>query len=220
MRTFSDKHQHYPSVRPQLAASRSLSASNITDSNSNSMGAGAGGGLSLKTSLDVSAHGSNNSSKSSSSSSKNSSTCSSPSSPNKLSLPFGDLEQSPDGKDSYSGSDESSTGIAVGTAEELEKYNSYITKFHESVAKVEKDYNHVVGSLSSQGEKLVETYKREYERVMNRKDDLTVQLHAMEDKYKERMLDLDQRREELYQAHMLKYRSHQTSQVRNVLPDP
>jgi len=114
-------------------------------------------------------------------------------------LQFGELEQSPEGYDEVDDSAESA-------AADLEIYNKLIAKFNEGVAKVDKDYNHVIGTIQSQSDKLEETYKREYDRVINRKDDLTKQLHAMEDKYKERMMDLEQRREQLYQAHMLSER--------------
>ena len=92
-------------------------------------------------------------------------------------LPFGDLEPAPEGCEGFALSEDS-------TEEDRRLYNELITKYNESVAKVEKEYNHVTGNLASQGEKLIENYKREYDKVVNRKNDLTKQLHDMEEKYR------------------------------------
>ena len=151
------------SARPTMPK-RSISASNVISSNST---------------INI---GKNSSS--SSSSLDGGSDCDSPTSPG-YQLQFGELEGSPD---EYNDNDVESD---ENTAADLDMYNNLITKFNESVAKVEKDFSHVMGNLNSQSEKLEETHKREYDRVIDRKDDLTKQLHAMEDKYKVRNSILD-----------------------------
>lgn len=117
--------------------------------------------------------------------------CGSPSNPSPP-LPFGDFDQPDDEGEGTNSAlygdvkpNSSSSGAGDGaTAEDLVLYNQIIAKFNEGVAKVEKDYNYVSGNLQAQGEKLVEGYRREVDRAVKRKDDLTKQLHAMEDKYK------------------------------------
>lgn len=98
---------------------------------------------------------------------------------------------------------------SVVNSEYLDSYQSLVAKYHDSVAKVEKEFSHISSNLSSQRDKLTETYNREYEKNIKRKSDLTKQLHAMEDKYKERMLDLEQRRRDLYETHMAAYQGRQ-----------
>ena len=51
------------------------------------------------------------------------------------------------------------------------------------LGRIEKDYSHMRASISSKREKAEEGYRREIERLMNRKDDLDKQLHALERKY-------------------------------------
>jgi hypothetical protein len=48
--------------------------------------------------------------------------------------------------------------------------------------RIEKDYNNMRMNLSSQREKAEESYRREFERLMNRKGDLDKQLRDMEKK--------------------------------------
>jgi hypothetical protein len=63
------------------------------------------------------------------------------------------------------------------------KYNIFLVMLGRALAvRIEKDYNNMRMNLSSQREKAEESYRREFERLMNRKGDLDKQLRDMEKK--------------------------------------
>lgn len=54
--------------------------------------------------------------------------------------------------------------------------------------RIEKEHNHLKTNISSQKDKIVENYRREYEKLVNRQNDLNKQLINMEERFKVRMI--------------------------------
>mmetsp|Transcript_9843 Transcript_9843/g.14823 ORF Transcript_9843/g.14823 Transcript_9843/m.14823 type:complete len:949 (-) Transcript_9843:129-2975(-) len=86
-----------------------------------------------------------------------------------------------------------------------DEYLALQTKYSEVMGKIDKDYAHLMSNLAAQREKAEENYKREYDRLINRKSDLDKQLHVMEEKFKERMAVFSEKRQQIRRDHMAKH---------------
>eukprot|EP01041_Mallomonas_annulata_P009913 gene9913-20613_t len=67
------------------------------------------------------------------------------------------------------------------------EYLELENKFHEALAKLEKEYAQKLTALAVQKEKAGELHRKESDRLQARREDLDIQLENLQDKFKERM---------------------------------
>mmetsp|Transcript_12667 Transcript_12667/g.19092 ORF Transcript_12667/g.19092 Transcript_12667/m.19092 type:complete len:932 (+) Transcript_12667:313-3108(+) len=91
------------------------------------------------------------------------------------------------------------------SCEDDEEYIALLSKYNEGIVKIDKDYAHMISNIAAQREKAEESYRREYDRLINRKNDLDKQLHVMEEKYRERMTVFSQKRQQIRGDHIAKH---------------
>jgi hypothetical protein len=67
------------------------------------------------------------------------------------------------------------------------EYQELVARYQEALVKVEKEFTQRVATIAAQREKADETFKKEFEALTARKEDLDRQLEIMQEKFKERM---------------------------------
>ena len=66
-------------------------------------------------------------------------------------------------------------------------YQELVARYQEALGKVEKEFAQRVATIAAQREKADESFKKEFEALTARKEDLDRQLEIMQEKFKERM---------------------------------
>jgi WNK lysine deficient protein kinase len=86
------------------------------------------------------------------------------------------------------------------TDEELEndeEYKELLSKYQQNVSRIEKEHNQRQSLILSQRKSLEETYKKKRDELICRQEDLVNQLNVMQNKFKERMTEIDDRKRQL-----------------------
>jgi polyhydroxyalkanoate synthesis regulator phasin len=74
-------------------------------------------------------------------------------------------------------------------------YQEIVNEHNIALSKVDKEYTQRMINVGGAREKMEESHKKELEALADRQEDLKKQLHAMQEKFKERMLDFEEKKQ-------------------------
>lgn len=74
-------------------------------------------------------------------------------------------------------------------------YQEIVNEHNIALSKIDKEYTQRMINVGGAREKMEESHKKELEALADRQEDLKKQLHAMQEKFKERMLDFEAKKQ-------------------------
>jgi hypothetical protein len=98
--------------------------------------------------------------------------------------------------DDYSDSDnDNKDSLSFEIDESDPLYQEIINEHNIALSKIDKEYSQRMINVGGAREKMEESHKKELEALADRQEDLKKQLHAMQEKFKERMMDFEAKKQ-------------------------
>ena len=95
-------------------------------------------------------------------------------------------------------------------------FQDLLAKWREIFSRAEKEHMKKQSGMETEKEKVEENCRKEHERLLSRRDDLTQQLDSMEVKFKERMHELDQKKLALEDLAGIAFSAHEEANVASI----